>query len=164
MSGVGQIPNRSQMLPPPTADGGDRAAEYASGLTDASSYGLARSVAARVAAWIEGHDALLELEREWQCNETALFAKARRQRISFDAALESDLAEAQEMRSRDRLIKALRAKLDADAFKIRSTPSSSIACAVAKLELGLNVQGPFDWRDHALELVHDGIRELRALL
>jgi hypothetical protein len=30
--------------------------------------------------------------------------------------------------------------------------------------LGLKVQGPFDWQDHARELLEDGISELRDLV
>ena len=39
----------------------------------------------------------------------------------------------------------------------------SIEGALAKIELGLNVQGPFDWRDHALEIAESGIAELRQM-
>ena len=36
--------------------------------------------------------------------------------------------------------------------------------ALAKIELGLAVQGPFDWRDHALELVEEGLKDLRDMI
>lgn len=49
------------------------------------------------------------------------------------------------------------------AGDIREMPAISVAGALAKIELGLKVQGEFDWREHALELAEDGIAELRQL-
>ncbi|MDP3736444.1 MAG: hypothetical protein Q8R02_03585 [Hyphomonadaceae bacterium] len=41
---------------------------------------------------------------------------------------------------------------------------TSIEGALAKVELGIKVQGPFDWRDHALELLEVGVADLRKLV
>jgi hypothetical protein len=42
--------------------------------------------------------------------------------------------------------------------------ATSIAGALAKIELGLKVQGPYDWQDHALELAEGGVSELKAMM
>ncbi len=39
----------------------------------------------------------------------------------------------------------------------------SVQRTIAKVELGLAVQGPFDWTDPALDLLNDGLAELHSL-
>jgi hypothetical protein len=94
----------------------------------------------------------------WQHFETLLFDKARGMGMGCDTAGESDLPEAQAMRALDAEIDETRRRLDASAGEIRRVRATTVAGAIAKIELGLKVQGPFDWQDHALELLEDGVK------
>jgi HPt (histidine-containing phosphotransfer) domain-containing protein len=78
-------------------------------------------------------------------------------------ACRSGLAEAKAMRALDRRIDAAYRTMHRMAEQARATPARSLAGALARIELGLKVQGPFDWRDHALELIEDGIAEAQRL-
>jgi hypothetical protein len=121
-------------------------------------------VNARAAAWIASDQRLTAMQLRWQDFETLLFAKARRMKMSCEQACRSNLPEAQAMRSLDKDIEATRRQLNAAAGEISLLPATTISGALAKIELGLKVQGPFDWQDRALELLQDGIVELRGLL
>lgn len=123
-----------------------------------------RTILDRVSSWIARHDRLDEVQREWQQLESALFAKAATLKISCDAAMRGNLAEAKHMRALDVEIGASYRDLAVEAGEIRAMKSSSVAAALAKVELGLRVQGPFDWRDHARQLIADGIEELKSML
>ena len=123
-----------------------------------------RTILDRVSSWIARHDRLDEVQREWQQLESALFAKAATLKISCDAAMRGNLAEAKDMRALDAEIEASHRDLAVEAGEIRAMKSSSVADALAKVELGLSVQGPFDWRDHARQLIADGIEELKSML
>ena len=68
------------------------------------------------------------------------------------------------MRILDQRIKATYPELEAEAGAIRALPTMSAAGAIAKIALGLAVQGPFDWRDHALELLEEGLKDLRDMI
>jgi hypothetical protein len=118
----------------------------------------------RASAWIAGDEQLNVMQLRWQGFESLLFDKARRMGMGCDEACESDLPEAQAMRALDEEIEESRRRLNAAAGEIRLTPATTIAGAIAKIELGLRVQGPFDWQDHALELLEEGLAELRGLL
>jgi hypothetical protein len=121
-------------------------------------------LAARAAGWIAGHEQLNVMQLRWQEFEGLLFDKARRMGMDCELACGSNLPEAQAMRAINEDIDETRRQLDAAAGEIRLTPATTIAGALAKIELGLRVQGPFDWQDHALELLEDGIAELRGLV
>lgn len=123
-----------------------------------------RTILGRVSSWIARNDRVDELQREWQQLESALFAKAATLKISCDAAMRGNLAEAKNMRALDAEIEASHRDLAVEAGEIRAMKSSSVAAALAKVELGLRVQGPFDWRDHARQLIDDGIEELKSML
>lgn len=107
---------------------------------------------------------LAEMELQWQCLEMALFAKAATLKISCSAALKGSFIEAKRLRALDAEIGAGYRDLAAEAGKIQAMKSSSFAAALAKVELGLRVQGPYDWRDHARQLIDDGIGELKSML
>lgn len=118
----------------------------------------------RATSWAMRHQRLFEMEEQWQRFETALFAKAATLKISCGAAMRGNLAEAKDMRALDAEIEASHRELAVEAGEIRAMKSSSVAAALAKVELGLRVQGPFDWRDHARQLIDDGIEELKSML
>lgn len=101
--------------------------------------------------------------REWQGLESILLAKAR-MRSEIPDPYESDMPEACAMRVLDRRINAAYPELEAEAGVIWALPTMSAEGALAKIELGLAVQGPFDWREHALELVEEGLKDLRDMI
>jgi hypothetical protein len=117
----------------------------------------------RAAEWIAADDHITAMELEWQDLESDLFDKAKRMRMSCAKARQSDLPEAQAMRALDIEIEKTHRRLEALAGEIRLLPATTIAGAIAKIELGLKVQGPYEWRDHAYELIEDGILELRTV-
>jgi hypothetical protein len=123
----------------------------------------ANELAARATAWIATDERLTAMQLSWQHFEGLLFDKARRMGIDCEEACLSDLPEAQAMRALDREIEETRRQLNAEAGEISLIPATTISGAIAKIELGLQVQGPFDWQDHALELLEDGLAELRGL-
>jgi hypothetical protein len=118
----------------------------------------------KAAEWIAADEHLTALELRWQALESQLFDKARRMKMSCDKATRSNMPEAQAMRAIDREIEDIHRRLAASADEVSQTPSATIAGAIAKIELGLKVQGPYDWRDHAQELLENGIAELRAII
>jgi len=103
------------------------------------------------------------MQLQWQDCESAVFDKARRMKISCERACQSNWPEAQAMRTLDLQIAAAYAHLEALAGKIRRMRATTISGAVAKIHLGLQVQGPYDWQEHALELVEGGLVELHEL-
>jgi hypothetical protein len=121
-------------------------------------------LAARAARWIATDDRLTAMQLRWQHFEGLLFDKARQLKMSCEHACQSNLPEAQAMRALDNEIEATRRQQAMAAGEIRLMPATTIAGALAKIELGLKVQGPFDWQDHARELLEDGVAELRELL
>jgi hypothetical protein len=118
----------------------------------------------QAAQWIVTEERVAAMQLKWQVFEGLLFDKARWMKMSCEMACRSDLPEAQAMRTLDSEIEATRRWLDASAQEIRITPATTVAGAIAKIELGLKVQGPYDWQDHARELLEDGIAELRSFL
>lgn len=68
------------------------------------------------------------------------------------------------MRILNQRIEAAYSELEEEAGAIYALPTMSAEGALAKIELGLAVQGPFDWRDHALELVEEGLKDLRDMI
>lgn len=121
------------------------------------------ALAARIAAWI-AHDArLTAMQLEWQTCERAVFDQAKRLNLSCEDASLSDWPAARAMRELDTQIAQSRQHLEAETGTIRKQPAATLADALAKIELGLKVQGPFDWREHALDLIQDGLTELRRM-
>jgi anti-sigma factor RsiW len=101
---------------------------------------------------------------EWQKLEHRLFAKARSRAMDFAAAGKSDLPEAKAMRALDRKIRRGYLRLAESAKRVRATRATSILGALAKIELGLKVQGLFDWKANAQELLEEGVMEARELI
>lgn len=117
----------------------------------------------RAASWIARKAWLESMIRQWQSLESILHAKTRRD-TTFAKACDGDTPEACAMRILNQRIEAAYPALDEEAGAICALPTMSAQGAVAKIELGLAVQGPFDWRDHALELVQEGLKDLRDMI
>lgn len=118
----------------------------------------------RATGWTMRHQRIIEMELEWQRLEAALFTKAATREISCAAAMKGKFAEAKRMRALDAEIGVGYRELAFEAGEIQAMKSSSVAAALAKVELGLRVQGPYDWRDHARQLIDEGIGELKSML
>lgn len=122
-------------------------------------------IIAKVAVWMAAYDAREALIREWQDYETALFAKVKAMNISVDRGIRSGMTEARAMRVLDRKIKASRKKLDREAGRIVVLRPISAEGALAKIRLGVRIQGPYDWNDdYVYALVQDGCEQLALLL
>ncbi len=135
----------------------------ASELPAPSLSGAFDQVRAKAAQWISDDQRRSALELEWQRLETLLFQIARQMQIECDEACLSELSEAGAMRALDKEIRSERLRLEALAAEIEEIPSATVADAIAKIELGLKLQGPCDWRENALELMERGIAEFRSL-
>jgi hypothetical protein len=118
----------------------------------------------RVAEWIAADEYRTSLQLKWQDFESRLFDKARRMRMRCDRACKSDMPEARAMRALDKEMDEIWQWLEVTAAEIRQIPATTMAGAIAKIELGLKAQGPFDWREHSMELIEEGIGELRMMV
>jgi hypothetical protein len=121
------------------------------------------TIVSHVAAWTAADENLTTMQLEWQEHESTVFDKARRMKIGCERACESNWPEAQAMRALNLRIAAAYVHLEALAGGIRQMRATTISGAVAKIHLGLLVQGPYDWQEHALELVEDGLVEVRRM-
>jgi hypothetical protein len=121
-------------------------------------------IVARSVAWIAASSEVDAMTLEWQELESQLFDKAKTLRIKTEKACRSRMLEARAMRALDRRIRAGYRSLALSAGEISDMRATSIAGALAKIELGLKVQGPYDWQDHALELAEGGVSELKAMM
>jgi hypothetical protein len=55
-------------------------------------------------------------------------------------------------------------KLDRQAARIVVKRANSPEGALAKIEMGLKIQGPYDWEEYAFALIQDGCEQLRQRL
>lgn len=113
-------------------------------------------------AWLAEHDLREAMIHRWQDLETILFDRARHMNIDCDVMCRGDTSEARAMRDLDHRIDSSYKHLVAAAGRARRMKATTIEGAIAKVELGLAVQGPFDWNDHALELAQDGLAALKV--
>lgn len=67
------------------------------------------------------------------------------------------------MRQLVRRIDAHYHALEAEAERLAAIPATTLDGAAAKILLGLEVQGPFDWRPSSYELLSHGLTELGML-
>jgi hypothetical protein len=118
---------------------------------------------ANAAKWAIMDQALTAMERDWQDLETRLFQKAALLQVGCDAATRGDLPEAIRMQELDVLITAAYGELENGARDVGLISARTAAGAIAKIELGLKVQGGYDWKVGALELIVGGIFDLRAI-
>ena len=121
-------------------------------------------IVAKVAEWIAVQDTREAMMLEWQDWENALCAKIKPTRMNLTQAARSGLPEARAMRALDRKIKTAGKKLDRAAGRIVLMQPISQQGALAKIELGLRIQGPYDWEDYAYALLQDGFEQLRRRL
>jgi hypothetical protein len=163
MPGVGEMKNPSRRIVMIGAIAAPAAAQTSLTASSLPTSASPDELAARAAGWIATDDRLTAMQLRWQHFETLLFAKAHRIKMDCEHACRSNLPEAQAMRALDKEIEETRRRLHTAAGEISQIPATTISGAIAKIELGLKVQGPFDWQDHALELLEDGIAELRGL-
>lgn len=117
----------------------------------------------KATAWMAKKARLEAMIRRWQHLESVLHAKTRRD-MAFDKACEGETPEASAMRILNKRIEAAYPELEKEAGEISALPTLSAEGALAKIELGLAVQDPFDWRDHAIELIEEGLIDLRDMI
>lgn len=122
-------------------------------------------VVAKVEAWLTDRDAIDAMMLDWQDNESALCARIVGTQITLTQACRSGLPEALAMRVLDRKIKSGLKRLHRAALRIALMRATSAEGALAKVRLGVRIQGPYDWNDdYAYTLVHDGCEQLALLL
>jgi hypothetical protein len=122
-------------------------------------------IVAKVAAWIADRDAINAMMREWQDWEVALCARIKGARINLTQACRSGLPEARAMRALDRKIKPGLRRLERTAQRFVLMRPTSAQGALAKIRLGLRIQGPYDWNDdYVFALVQDGCEQLALTL
>lgn len=118
---------------------------------------------AKAAVWVAANARIDAMSVEADDLQGQVFEKARNLQIKGDKACRSRMPEARRYRALSRKITAGYRNLEQLGGEISMMSAVSIEGALAKIELGLNVQGPFDWRDHALEITESGIAELRQI-
>jgi hypothetical protein len=121
-------------------------------------------IADRAAAWIAEHQRLDALTLEWGNLETQLRRKAGRLGVDTEDARRQGLPEARAMRVLDEKIEASHREMADLAEAVSLMQAVSVVGALAKLELGLRVQGKYSWQDNAMALLEGGAEELRTLL
>ncbi len=118
----------------------------------------------RVAAWITERQRLDALTFAWQRLETQLMSRAKALGVDMDDARGRRLPEARAMRALNGKMKASYRELADLAEGSGLMRAVSVGGALAKVRLGLRVQGRYGWQDHALELVQGGADELGVFL
>jgi hypothetical protein len=122
-------------------------------------------IVAKVDSWIAERGAIDAMMEQWADLEVVLCEKTRSRGVSLVQAYRCGFPEAREMRALDRNIKRGLCRLDRAAQRIVFLDSSSAQGALAKIRLGVRIQGPYDWNDDcAYALVHEGCEQLTAIL
>ena len=122
-------------------------------------------VVAKVEAWLADRDAIDAMMLEWQDHESALCDRIESTPMNLTAACRSGLPEARAMRALDRKIKPGLKRLHRVAQHIVLMRTTSAEGALAKIRLGLRIQGPYDWNDdYVYALVQDGCEQLALIL
>ncbi|MEZ6030323.1 MAG: hypothetical protein R3C46_11300 [Hyphomonadaceae bacterium] len=122
------------------------------------------SLVERVSSWIEADAKRDATVREWQRLENELMKKCRSRGLDFTYACRSGLAEARAMRVLGKQIKAADRHLEISAGQMSLVTVATPVDALAKIRLALRVQGRYDWRPHALELLEGGVATLEVVL
>lgn len=115
-------------------------------------------------AWIAQREQLEAMIFEWQRVETALMKKAKALRVDMDDARGGRFPEATAMRVLDRRMDVFYGVLENLAREASRLKAVSAEGALAKVGLGLRVQGRYGWQPHAFGLVQGGVEELSAFL
>lgn len=122
-------------------------------------------IVAKVAACIAARDAIDAMMEEWAELEVALCARIKSSGLTLTQACRSRLPEARAMRALDRKIRPGLQRLDRAAQRIALMHATSAQGALAKVRLGVRIQGPHDWNDDYVHaLVQDGCEQLVVLL
>jgi hypothetical protein len=117
---------------------------------------------ARVKECVETIERVDALSAEADDLQGALFKKARALGIRGDKACKSRMPESKAWRAKKREFDKVCGSLEILASEIQETRATTIAGAIAKIELSLYVQYE-DWSEHAFEFISGGIAELRDL-
>lgn len=122
-------------------------------------------VVAKVEALIVERAAIEAMMEEWADLEVALCTKIKSNGMSLTRACRSQLPEARAMRALDRKIKLGFRRMHLQARRIVLMRPSSPQGALAKIKLGVRIQGPYDWNDeYVYALVQDGCEQLALML
>lgn len=124
---------------------------------------LSDPLIAKAKAWITQREHVDALTLEWGRLETQLRGKTRKLGVEMEEARGERFPEAQAMRVLDDKIEASYRDLADLAEAAGSMQAVSVAGVLAKLELGLRVQGKYSWQDHAMALLEGGVAQLRDL-
>jgi len=122
-------------------------------------------VVAKVAEWMADRAAVDAMSEEWADLEVVLCRKTRSSGMSLTQAYRTALPEARAMKVLDRKIKVGLRRLHRQAQRIVLMRTTSAQGALAKLRLGVKIQGPYDWNDdYVYALVQDGCEQLVLML
>jgi hypothetical protein len=117
-----------------------------------------------IRAWTQAHSAREAMLHAYSESEERLFLKARALGLSSNQMLRSPLDEARALKTLNRDIKSADRKLDRAAARIARSIPKSPKTALAQIDMGLLIQGPYDWDDHAYALIQSGRTQLWRVL
>ncbi len=115
------------------------------------------------AQWTARRQSLEELIFEWQRLEQLVMTRAKKLGLDMDEAVGTRFPEAITMAMINREMLAAYDNLDDLTGRARGLTATSGEGALAKIGLGLRVQGPYNWEPNARELVESGVSELREI-
>ena len=117
-----------------------------------------------IRVWTQAHRAREAMLHAYSESEERLFLKARALGLSANQMLRSPLDDARALKILSRDIKNADRKLDRAAARIAGSTPKSPETALAQIDMGLLIQGPYDWDDHAYALIQSGRTQLWRLL
>lgn len=121
-------------------------------------------VVEKAAAWMAERDAIDAMMLAWQDHESALLRRTEGASTTPSRDCPTDLPEARAMRALERKIKLGLRRLHRMAQVIANMPATTAEGALAKIRLGLRVQGQDNWNaDYACSLVTDGYDQLERM-
>jgi hypothetical protein len=115
-----------------------------------------------VRTWIAERDAADALMDEWRRLESALIAKHGG--MTTEEAVRRGHPEGRAMQDLERRCDALDRKLDRDALCIAKTRARTAEGVLAKIDLGLEIQSPFDRDECSWALIDGACEDLRGLI
>lgn len=120
------------------------------------------AVVAKAAEWISERHRLDEITHQWQRLETQLFRRARGLGVEIEEARGQQFPEVRTMRMLDERRETAYIILGGLAKEASVMRAVGLDGALAKIDLGLRVQGRYNWHDNALQLVEGGVSDLRT--
>jgi hypothetical protein len=121
-------------------------------------------VVAVAAAWIAKRQSLEAMIFEWQRLEKQLIKRAKTLDVAIDEARGRMFPEAAAMTALDRRMDRAHRVLETLARHASRLPAVGSEGALAKVDLGLRMQGRYCWQPYALELLERGAKELETFL